>query len=70
MNSNYRSIYVGNLIEAQSIAAKLKEINIIAVVKDEGESARRAGFASAGLGDVKVFVHKDEFELSKKHLNF
>jgi hypothetical protein len=30
MNSNYRSIYVGNLIEAQSIAAKLKEINIIA----------------------------------------
>jgi len=69
MDSNYKSIYVGNLIEAQSIAAKLKQVDIIAVVKDEGESARLAGFASTGLGDAEVFVHKDEFELSQKHLN-
>ena len=68
MDSNYTSIYVGNLIKAQSIASKLKEIGIIAVVKDEAESARMAGFASVILDQAEVFVHNDELEDAKSIL--
>ncbi len=39
---------------------KLHGIGIEAVVKDEAESARLAGFASSMLGQVEVYVHKDE----------
>lgn len=68
MDSNYKSIYVGNLIGAQSIVAKLKEIGIIAVLKDEADSARLAGFASSMLGEAEVFVHNDELEQAEKLL--
>lgn len=60
MDSNYTRIFVGNRIEAQSITARLKTKGITAVVKDEGESARLAGFASSFLNEAEVYVHKDE----------
>ena len=44
------------------MVSKLHEIGIEAVVKDEAESARLAGFASSMLGQVDLFVHKDELE--------
>lgn len=69
MDSNYKRIYIGNLIEAQSIVAKLKEIDIIAVLKDEAESARLAGFASSMLSEAEVFVHNDELDQAEKALN-
>lgn len=69
METNYTRVFIGNTAEAQSIVSKLKDIDIIAVVKDEAESARLAGFASAMLGDAEVFVHNDELEKAKKALN-
>jgi len=62
MTSNYKKIFTGDSIVAKQIANKLHEIGIEAVVKDEAESARLAGFASSMLGQVDIFVHKDEFE--------
>lgn len=69
MDSNYTRIFIGNSAEAQSIVSRLKEIDIIAVVKDEAESARLAGFASSMLGDTEVFVHNDELERAEKVLD-
>ena len=37
-------------------------MGIEAILKDEAESARLAGFASSMLGQVDVYVHKDEVE--------
>jgi hypothetical protein len=65
MKSNYKKIFTGEAIVAKQIASKLHEIGIEAVVKDEAESARLAGFASSMLGQVDIFVHKDEFEKAK-----
>ena len=62
MTSNYKKIFTGDSIVAKQIASQLHEIGIEAVVKDEAESARLAGFASSMLGQVDIFVHKDEFE--------
>ncbi len=69
MDTNYTRIFFGNTAEAQSIVSRLKDIGIIAVVKDEAESARLAGFASSMLGEAEVFVHNDELEQAEKILD-
>ncbi|MFS4494021.1 putative signal transducing protein [Maribacter sp. 2308TA10-17] len=69
MDTNYTRIYIGNIAEAQSIVSRLKDIGIIAVVKDEAESARLAGFASSMLGEAEVFVHNDELQEAEKVLD-
>jgi hypothetical protein len=62
MNSNYTKIYIGNPIEAQGLLARLQEVDIIAVVKNEEESARLAGFGASPQSSAEVYVHKDELE--------
>lgn len=69
MDSNYTRIFIGNTAEAQSIVSRLKDIDIIAVVKDESESARLAGFASSMLGEAEVYVHNDELDRAEKVLD-
>lgn len=69
MDSNYTRIFVGNAITSKGIINQLKEIGITAVVKDEAESARLAGFASSMLDEVEVYVHNDELEKAEKVLN-
>ena len=71
MDSNYTRIYFGNAIEAQKIVNQLKEIGIVAVVKDQANSARLAGFASpaSALGEAEIFVHNDELEKAEKALS-
>jgi hypothetical protein len=60
MTSNYKKIFTGESLLAKQVVSKLHGIGIEAVVKDEAESARLAGFASSMLGQVEVYVHKDE----------
>ena len=62
MTSNYKKIFTGDSLKTKLLVSKLHEIGIEAVVKDEAESARLAGFASSMLGQVDLFVHKDELE--------
>lgn len=69
MDTNYTRIFIGNTAKAQSIVSRLKDIGIIAVVKDEAESARLAGFGSSMLGEAEVFVHNDELEQAEKVIN-
>ena len=60
MDSNYTRIFIGSQVEAQGIIAQLKDAGIIAVVKDEAESARLAGFGSSPSSSTEVYVHNDE----------
>ena len=72
MDSNYIKIFTGSFINAQRIVGELREIGIEAVVKDETESARLAGFASAIQGEQELYVNQDEadraFEIVEKLL--
>ena len=69
MDTNYTRIFVGSQIEALGISNKLKAVGIIAVVKDEEESARLAGFGSSPATSTEVFVHNDELEKAEKALD-
>jgi hypothetical protein len=66
MESNYSKVFSGNSIEAQKIVAALHELGIEAVVKDETESGRLAGFPPASYGHVDLYVHQDELESATK----
>lgn len=68
MDSNYTRIFVGNRIAAKGITSRLKENGITAVVKDEGESARLAGFASSLLDEAEIYVHNDELDKAQELL--
>ncbi|WP_142786278.1 DUF2007 domain-containing protein [Changchengzhania lutea] len=61
-DSNYIKIYTGNFIVVQRIIQDLKKQNINAIIKDETESGRLAGFGAPIQGQQEVFVNKDELE--------
>ncbi len=62
-NSNFIKIYTGNFIIVQRIINELKKININAIVKDQTESARLAGFGGGIIpGFQEVFVNNDELD--------
>jgi hypothetical protein len=69
MKSNYKKIFTGESLATKQLVNKLHEIGIEAVVKDEAESARLAGFASSMLGQVDLYVHKDEVEKALTVIN-
>jgi len=62
MDSNFTKVFTGNRFVAQQIDAKLKEIGINPVIKDEADSARLAGFAANVDGELEIHVHNDEAE--------
>ena len=59
---NFIKIFTGNSIKVLSIMNVLEDKNIIAVVKDDSESARLAGFGMVAPGLQEVFVHQDELD--------
>jgi hypothetical protein len=61
-DSNYVKIFTGSFIIVQRMINALKEIDINAVVKDETESGRLAGFGASISGSQELFVHKDELD--------
>ena len=46
MNDSFTLLCASNVVEAQRVKALLEEHNIFAIIKDESESARLAGFGS------------------------
>jgi hypothetical protein len=63
--SNYIRVFSGNFIEVQRIFNELQNLNICAIIKDESESGRLAGFGSSIQGLQEIHVHKDELEKTK-----
>lgn len=62
METEYVKIYTGNAIIGKRIELELLDMGIAPVIKDEGESARLAGFASSMLGAIELHVSQDEKE--------
>ncbi|WP_077398609.1 putative signal transducing protein [Cellulophaga omnivescoria] len=69
LQTNYQKIYSGNQFNVKSILEKLLQINIEGVVKDESESGRLAGFASAIPGEQDLYVHNDEVKKALEIVN-
>ena len=66
--SNYIKVFSGNFIEVQRIFNELQKLNICAIIKDESESGRLAGFGASIQGLQEIHVHKEELEAAKKHI--
>ena len=62
LDSNYIKIFTGNFIIVQRIVASLEDIGIIAVVKDESESGRLAGFGASIQGQQEIHINKEELD--------
>lgn len=61
-DSNYIKIFTGNFIIVQRINDALTNVGINAVVKDESESGRLAGFGASIQGEQEIYIHKDEYD--------
>ena len=61
---DYIKIFSGSFIIVQLVLDRLNSAGINAVVKDETESGRLAGFASSIPGFQELYVSKDEVELA------
>ena len=62
LSNRFTHLFTGSSINVILIVAALEEININPVVKDEGESARLAGFGIPSPLMQRVFVHADEYK--------
>ena len=63
-DSNYIKIFTGSFIVVQLITDKLDAIGISAVIKDETESGRLAGFGASIPGQQELYVNKDELDIA------
>lgn len=59
---DFIKIFTGSAMDVLLLRNKLEEQNIVAVIKDDSESARLAGFGMVAPGLQEVFVHKDELD--------
>ncbi len=59
---DFIKIFTGNAIDVLALRNALEEKNIIAIIKDDSESARLAGFGMVAPGLQELFVHEDELD--------
>ena len=62
METHYTKIYTGNFIVVQLMITRLEDIGISAIIKDESESGRLAGFGASIQGHQELYVHNDELD--------
>lgn len=63
--SNYIKVFAGSFVEVQHVFQSLEAENICAIIKDESESGRIAGFGGAVHDHKEIYVHKDELDKVK-----
>ena len=61
-SQDFIKIFTGNTISVLALRNALEEKSIVAVIKDDSESARLAGFGMVAPGLQEVVVHEDELD--------
>ena len=64
-DSTYTKIFSGNFIVVQLALDRLKSAGINAIIKDESESGRLAGFGASIQGFQELYVSDDELLQSR-----
>ncbi|WP_323027053.1 putative signal transducing protein [Gelidibacter japonicus] len=62
IDNEYVRIFSGTFIIVQLVMDRLDSVGINAIVKDESESARMAGFGSSFQGFQELYVSKEELD--------
>ncbi len=68
-NSEYTKVYTGAQIPAQYIETILEDAGIPCIIRDDGESARRGGFAISYLNEVVILVKNTDIIKAKQLIN-
>jgi hypothetical protein len=62
METHYTKIYTGSFIIAQLIQARLEDIGIVPILKDDFKTGLRAVLVTDYPRLIEVFVHNDELD--------
>lgn len=62
--NNFVKIFSGTFIIVQMVLDRLENVGIKAIVKDESESGRLAGFASSIQDFQDVYVSREELDVA------
>ena len=62
----YHHLFTGSSVEILSIINLLDELKIKPIIKDQGESARLAGFGNTNPLIQEIYLHEDEIDRGKK----
>ncbi len=62
-------IYTGPTLIAKGLIARLNEIGISPIERNDHESSLRAGFTMSIANQTMVFVRKDELEKAQSTIN-
>lgn len=62
LENDYVKVFSGSFIIVQLVFDRMASVGINAVVKDESESARMAGFGSSFQGFQELYVSKEELD--------
>ncbi|MBT8252518.1 MAG: DUF2007 domain-containing protein [Flavobacteriaceae bacterium] len=62
MESHYKKIYSGNFIVVQLLTARLEEIGISPIIKDESHLGLSAVGVSDYQGEIDLYVHENEMD--------
>ena len=69
MESHYEKIYSGNFIVIQLLSARLEQVGITPIVKDESHLGLSAVGVSDYQGEIDLYVHEDEKEKAEAVIN-
>lgn len=64
METHYTKIYTGSFIIAQLIQARLEDIGIVPILKDDFKTGLRAVLVTDYPRLIEVFVHNDELDMA------
>lgn len=62
LDNDYVKVFSGSFIIVQLVVDRLESVGINAIIKDESESGRLAGFASSIQGLQELYVSKVELD--------
>ena len=62
----YHHLFTGSSVEVLSVINLLEELKIKPVIRDQGESARLAGFGNTTPLIQEIYLHEDEIDRGKK----
>lgn len=68
-NQDYIKVFSGSFIIVQLVKDRLEQAGINAIIKDESESGRLAGFGASIQGFQELYVSDEELSKAKPIVN-
>ena len=68
-NEETTRIYTGPAMIANGLRARLNDMNIEPIIRDDHQSGIVSGFAQGVPGQVRVFIRKEQLEVAQEMIN-